>query len=1424
MKKPPCVERDRLRERERQARAAQMSVVDQEGVSLPLFKEPRRVSPSSSDPVTHAIQSKLGDFSRVLPYLDQKDSSGLIGVDGVPPSPGPMLQRASPPLPTITSSRLQTSPDPRHEFKKPHQHSMHPPPLAGHQRGGYVKPAEGKPPYGGRGGYPGQPVKRGSAAGGHRANGIVPAKGPPPPLNLTHIRPYENSQAATAAPRESLPCQTPVPHEVDTILKEMIMPSTPLTAIAATPRIDSDNKYQYNPLVKMPEAVATMTAPDRTERANTRIPSTDLHNDLELSEESDDEMRRHQILPSSKLTVDKMLSPIHQTPAPHQSRHHHERPPPYAAPDPLPPDPPPNCQSSPASSSSDSGSDSNESDSESSSDESAGEEKVVTSQAERIVPKEERNVASSAVVQASSPHRLEEQEGKMRWNLASFVNSQNDPAHSQPSPSKQVQRASPDSRKRAAESTSESDERSSDSTDRAVVEAQQLAALGNLQLLSSFSDTDDQQEKKQLQEKSSINRRQQKRQRHHSIVRASSSDSDSSSEVEKVVRTSPSKAPKPVVRPSPRTKSIDSSSDSNHGEMQLMPSRISLEPPRVPVIIGVPKTMVDASDSESDRPQRRCNAPAAAPVVKTTNPPAMTDKPIKGKGRGRPRKIRPEGNESETPQKQKQRGRPPGTGNKPGGKRGRPPKVRQSPPPSSSDEEVFEKPATPPGRRTKSKKDTSSSDSDTPNPSPARRRPSYRQDSDRELPRSGSASKKKPDDLKRLKQDSDEEWGERNRSSVKSLFHERNSDRSETEPFTRRKREKIKEITSPFRRKGHKDYKTKAMVSSSDSSSDNERAAKKKTRPTRRNSNINRSEVHKISDSDSEPDARPKKKMDEHKSIADKKKSDTLRKLFTPKRDSEGGGKGGGKGGKGGKGKAGVNVIIVDGDYERTSSSVEDEAMPTISNPSLLSPIDQKRPRAESPSAKASKSSSINQKTEDVNRSSNSSRMAVLEVKEERVPPIHPAGVSLIVRIDISRLDLGEIPGLRKHFERTRQWQHEDAKPKTEPIEKRVSDCEVGSRRGKERDSSGDSRNFDANGPKPKAKKRKRRNSNNSESSMMSTLSHSSATKGERNKEGHNQGKIKRRKGEATPSDEYQRPPSQTETLNSIHTPPTNHERDAGAPREYYSYFENLDQPEQNEERDHNHYLSEAKRLKHLADKETDATVQCMLYLEAVLFFLLTGNAMEQEVITEKAAFTMYKDTLSLIKYISSKFRGQVMSAVHSKLAILSYRCQALLFYKLFKMRKNDSREIQKVISEYCGKNAAIPMDQPCPTGQGTPSPLSPTPSPAGSVGSVGSQSSGYSSGELRGGSAPGPAGPAGGTWIPLSVYNAMVKQNQNFTYLLSFQDLWELADQMVVKGKYTDFFIELDRHCKPLTMHSSLKDLVKYVQEGIKRLRGNPS
>lgn len=94
-----------------------------------------------------------------------------------------------------------------------------------------------------------------------------------------------------------------------------------------------------------------------------------------------------------------------------------------------------------------------------------------------------------------------------------------------------------------------------------------------------------------------------------------------------------------------------------------------------------------------------------------------------------------------------------------------------------------------------------------------------------------------------------------------------------------------------------------------------------------------------------------------------------------------------------------------------------------------------------------------------------------------------------------------------------------------------------------------------------------------------------------------------------------------------------------------------------------------------------------------------------------------------------------------------------------------------------------------------TPSPQSPTPSPAGSVGSVGSQSSGYRSGELeRSGQPPGvvpapPSQPPAANMgpcvaIPLGVHSAMQKQNQHFIYLQSCHDLWDQADSLIHKGK----------------------------------------
>ena len=147
-----------------------------------------QVNPDNQDRTTLQIQSKLGNYSLVKHLLDEPKR--LFGIEGASASPAPL---------GASSSRLPSVPNPgrnsqsSQEFKKPgsgprssstasssisatagtSSHASH--------RGGFVKPAEGKPPYGGRGGYPGQPVKHGGNNNDHRSHGLVPAKGPPPP-------------------------------------------------------------------------------------------------------------------------------------------------------------------------------------------------------------------------------------------------------------------------------------------------------------------------------------------------------------------------------------------------------------------------------------------------------------------------------------------------------------------------------------------------------------------------------------------------------------------------------------------------------------------------------------------------------------------------------------------------------------------------------------------------------------------------------------------------------------------------------------------------------------------------------------------------------------------------------------------------------------------------------------------------------------------------------------------------------------------------------------------------------------------------------------------------------------------------------------------------------------------------------------------
>ncbi|XP_011068797.1 PREDICTED: serine/arginine repetitive matrix protein 1-like [Acromyrmex echinatior] len=272
-----------------------------------------RLSEVNPDP---QIQSKLGNYSLVKHLLDKPKRLFGIEQSGIPQSPAPSPTPSAHKSGTDSSGR-SCSPSSGPEFKKPGglrgTSAASSSSSASHQRGGFVKPADGKPPYGGRGGYPGQSVKHGG--NDHRSHGLLPAKGPPLPQpsstgGSNGTIPIGNSSGSVVgnlgggiSSRTQFACRlklievngsnsrasidTP---DVENILKEMTVPLTPLTAIAQTPRKEQESKFTFNPLLAKLMEVAP-PEPAKSQRQHTAIkPPANIAEDLILSdEESEDE-------------------------------------------------------------------------------------------------------------------------------------------------------------------------------------------------------------------------------------------------------------------------------------------------------------------------------------------------------------------------------------------------------------------------------------------------------------------------------------------------------------------------------------------------------------------------------------------------------------------------------------------------------------------------------------------------------------------------------------------------------------------------------------------------------------------------------------------------------------------------------------------------------------------------------------------------------------------------------------------------------------------------------------------------------------------------------------------------------------------------------------------------------------------------------
>ncbi|NXB27796.1 AFF1 protein, partial [Eulacestoma nigropectus] len=247
------------------------------------------------------------------------------------------------------------------------------------------------------------------------------------------------------------------------------------------------------------------------------------------------------------------------------------------------------------------------------------------------------------------------------------------------------------------------------------------------------------------------------------------------------------------------------------------------------------------------------------------------------------------------------------------------------------------------------------------------------------------------------------------------------------------------------------------------------------------------------------------------------------------------------------------------------------------------------------------------------------------------------------------------------------------------------------------------------------------------------------------------------------------------------------------------------------------YYIEQAQRLKHKADAMTDKTGKAFQYLEAALLFIEYGIALESDVLEPKSAYSIFSDTIVLIKFIMTlkPFADSSISSHGKIFAVLRMRCQSILHMAMFGYKKDTAMRYSRLLNDHFKVGHRV-IQAPSPgvaRSTGLPSPLSPIPSPAGSVSSQ--PGSNDSSGIGHNG-----IGNSTGSTVTVSCHISSVTSSYvNITsYILHAYEIWEKAETLARKNK--EFFAELSRATSALALTSSLTDLVHYIRQGLQWLR----
>ncbi|TKS66827.1 AF4/FMR2 family member 3 [Collichthys lucidus] len=237
------------------------------------------------------------------------------------------------------------------------------------------------------------------------------------------------------------------------------------------------------------------------------------------------------------------------------------------------------------------------------------------------------------------------------------------------------------------------------------------------------------------------------------------------------------------------------------------------------------------------------------------------------------------------------------------------------------------------------------------------------------------------------------------------------------------------------------------------------------------------------------------------------------------------------------------------------------------------------------------------------------------------------------------------------------------------------------------------------------------------------------------------------------------------------------------------------------------YYLHEAKRMKHRADAMVDKLGKAVNYMDAALSFMECGKAMEEGPLEAKSPYTMYSETVELIRYAMrlKSHSGPGARQEDKQLAVLCFRCLALLYWQMFRLKKDHALKYSKVLLDYFKSSPKVPSTPPCwsDSGKGAgglPSSLSPNAK------------------HPRQGSHGGSNNLPSLISIPQRIHQ-MAANHLNITNSVLYSyEYWEVADNLAKENK--EFFNYLNTLSGPLTLHSSIAHAVQYTRQALQWIR----